>query len=235
MPILTAADNLLLGATAVNRVYAGAKKVWPPNYLDAVVGSASTPDPGPLPAQCIWVYKVRNTLPVTIGVVAAQYEADPNRSWLVRRAVNGTITLTMPTSAGTSSGARTYTTSNVPQRLPTGGDEILANSFDETVATVRMWRVDATGAWVADASNGTVLSPQVTFDSTSVVRIGRFATSTPWIGRIYWVELRTGLDPRAGTLVWRFDASEYPGTGTTFTDARGRVWTLSAANSIVVP
>jgi len=47
-------------------------------------------------------------------------------------------------------------------------------------------------------------------------------------GRIYWAQLEK-LD---GTVIWRFDATEYPGTGTSYTDPRGRVWTLSNANAI---
>lgn len=40
------------------------------------------------------------------------------------------------------------------------------------------------------------------------------------------------LQPVASQLLWKFDASEYPGTGTSYTDPRGRAWTLTAANSI---
>ena len=51
-------------------------------------------------------------------------------------------------------------------------------------------------------------------------------------GRIYSVEMRTGLDPTQGKVLWRFDATEYPGSGTTYTDPRGRVWTLANAGVI---
>lgn len=39
--------------------------------------------------------------------------------------------------------------------------------------------------------------------------------------------------PQADAVVWRFDASDYPGTGTSYVDPRGRTWTLSAAGAIV--
>ena len=73
----------------------------------------------------------------------------------------------------------------------------------------------------------------IPFDSTGVVRVGAHTVSTePWLGRIYSVELRTGLDPLAGAVLWRFDADDYPGTGTVYTDPRGRTWTLTSASAI---
>lgn len=235
MPILTAADSLRLGATAVNRVYAGAKKVWPPNYLDASIGSCSTPDPGVPPQQCVWVFKVIGSTGV-IGTLCSQYEVDPNRSWLIRRQATGTMTANLVPAAGTAASSRAITTATVPAIPPKAVPEVLALALDQDVTNCRMWRQDNAGAWVADATPSATISPLPLFDSTTVMRIGTFsATSTPWVGRIYWIELRTGLDPAAGTLLWRFDASEYPGTGTSWTDARGRVWTLITASSIVVP
>ena len=53
-----------------------------------------------------------------------------------------------------------------------------------------------------------------------------------WGGRIHYVELRTGLNPAAGSVLWRFDANDYPGTGTVYTDPRGRTWTLTSAAAI---
>jgi hypothetical protein len=55
-----------------------------------------------------------------------------------------------------------------------------------------------------------------------------------WNGSIYWVEQRKGIVPGQGELVWRFDASEYPGTGTTWPDPRGRQWTAVGTDTMVV-
>ena len=41
----------------------------------------------------------------------------------------------------------------------------------------------------------------------------------------------TIVQPQPDSLIWRCDPSEYK-TGLTWTDARGRVWTLSAAGAI---
>ena len=234
MPILTAADSLRLGATPLNRVYAGTTKVWPANYLDAEVGTASTPDPGPpLPSQCVFVFRVLGTT-TALGSLCSQYEVDPQRSWLIRRnQTNGAFTVNLVPSAGTAASSKAMTTST-PYTPPTTVAETLAVSIDQSVASTRIWRIGADGAWVADAAvTGVSVGP--IFDSSTVIRIGSFsANATPWTGRIYWIEQRDGLDPAAGNLIWRFDASEYR-SGTGWTDARGRVWTLINANSIIVP
>lgn len=54
--------------------------------------------------------------------------------------------------------------------------------------------------------------------------------------RIYWAQLEQ-LNAAANPIatLWRFDAAEYPGTGLAYTDPRGRVWSLSASGSIVLP
>ena len=235
MPVLTNADNLCLGAIPVNRVYAGATKVWPPNYLNAEVSTASSPDPGPLPSQCVFVWRAQGTN-TALGSLCSQYEADPQRAWLIRRNnASGRMTVNLVVD-GTSANAPSMSTVSAPASIPpTATPEVLAVAIDHAVASCRMWRTNVAGVLVADASAGT-MAPVAPFDSNTVIRIGSFAAaSTPWIGRIYWVELRTGLDPRAGTLIWRFDASEYR-SGTTFTDARGRVWTLTnSGNGLVVP
>jgi hypothetical protein len=42
----------------------------------------------------------------------------------------------------------------------------------------------------------------------------------------------TVVQPQADQVVWRFDAEDYPGTGLSYVDPRGRTWTLSAAGAI---
>ena len=53
-------------------------------------------------------------------------------------------------------------------------------------------------------------------------------------GRIYWAKLEQ-LDAGGNVVatLWKFDPNERTGTGTTYTDPRGRVWTLTNANAIV--
>jgi hypothetical protein len=43
---------------------------------------------------------------------------------------------------------------------------------------------------------------------------------------------QTSITPGGPGTYWRFDANDYPGTGTTYTDPRGKVWTLTTAAAI---
>lgn len=42
----------------------------------------------------------------------------------------------------------------------------------------------------------------------------------------------TIVQPQADVMAWRFDVNEYPGAGTSYTDPRGRVWTLTSDTTI---
>ena len=75
--------------------------------------------------------------------------------------------------------------------------------------------------------------PSIAAPDAMLIGVAYDWSTWPWDGRIYSVELRTGLDPIGGALLWRFDGDDYPGTGTTYVDPRGRTWTLSAAGAIV--
>ena len=73
---------------------------------------------------------------------------------------------------------------------------------------------------------------------TGIVHSGKPLDIVPlwdWDGRVYWVEVRSGLDPAGGTVLWRFDADTYPGSGTSYKDHQGRTWTLTNTTAIRVP
>ena len=75
------------------------------------------------------------------------------------------------------------------------------------------------------------------FNAATPLEIGaqHVGTYHVWDGRIYWVEMRTGLNPTAGTLLWRFDANDYPGFGVgSYTDPRGRPWTVTGHGAITL-
>jgi hypothetical protein len=88
--------------------------------------------------------------------------------------------------------------------------------------------------WTNVGGGGTIASAFNFFDSTASITIGGLAGGSlyQWDGRIYSVEMRTGVVPGAGSVVWRFDAEDYPGTGTSYVDPRGRTWTLTTASAI---
>jgi hypothetical protein len=84
--------------------------------------------------------------------------------------------------------------------------------------------------WIEQGVDSWWQDPLVPYNSPEPVDIGRerFDWSVPgdgW-GRVYWAEMRTGVVPGEGTLLWRFDASERTGTEAYFTDPRGRQWLL---------
>ena len=61
---------------------------YEPGYLTPTVGIVSTPDPGPLPAECTFVVTIRK--PVSGGDCALVSQDDPSsRSWVIMRSPGG--------------------------------------------------------------------------------------------------------------------------------------------------
>ena len=83
------------------------------------------------------------------------------------------------------------------------------------------------GTTAIDINESNVTTPgQATFAAAAG---GEFYTNqTPG-----WQVVRNSMVvPQPNRLIWRFDPAEYPGSGTNYTDPRGRTWTLSAAGAI---
>jgi hypothetical protein len=171
-------------------------------YLNAVVGTATTPDPGPLPREHCFIFKVRG--PDLAGnanqTVVAQYDADSQRSWLLRRSeTSGAFSFGM-TPNGTAAGNLLR---NVNAVAPTGADEWLAMAvkLNDGSNICRLTSYSSTNGttWTPLTSDFNSGASVVPFDSNAVVRIGAYTTTgDTWNGRIYSVEARTGLDPAAG-------------------------------------
>lgn len=202
------------------------------HYLDASVGRAFMADPGVLPQPCVFVAKVLG--PVTAGgvtnhTIVAQYDADPQRAWLLRRTeVTGAIVVTF-TPTGNAAGA---TSRSVVGAAPTQGDEWIAISIQQTGSTILTAYRSNDGVTYTQTGTRTDAAV-IPFDSNGSVRIGAYtAAQEIFDGRIYSVELRTGTNPTAGTVQWRFNADDYPGTGTSYVDPRGQTWTLTTATAI---
>jgi len=196
-------------------------------YLTATVGTVTTPDPGPLPAQHCFVFKIRLT--AGYGIVAAQFD---NWGWYSWKLLHATNAIDLTTTGDGEGAAAT----SIPVAVPTStSDRLLAVAVTLDDAGTRRhtsWHHDGS----AFAEFATVTGPELgVHDSPDVVRIGAWggvpgADNFP--GRIYSVELRSGLDPNAGTVLWRFDANDWPGSGTSYVDPRGRTWTLTSAAAI---
>ena len=206
-------------------------------FLNAPVGTASTPDPGLMPTDgFVLVLKSRgpastagnNFSPVSQNIAA------PQSSWhLARGGSNGNTTLsTFP--SGTSSPRNDRPLSAAVAAVDRVNPQYWAVSLVMTTGVSQTYYSTNQGVSYSSITpqTGTATS---TFDSTDPVRIGAAATpALAWDDRIYWVELRTGIDPLAGTLLWRFDAAEHI-SGTSWVDARGKTWTVTSAAAVVHP
>ena len=199
-------------------------------YLTPTVGTATTPDPGVPPNDCTFVYKVRANLAGPDQNIVAQFEGAPNNSWGLHTSPNEPSVYWYTSNNGTN--LTLAGTITVP-RIFTAVDEWHSLSVSSTTLTGRK-SIDGGVTWT---QIGTTPNTQPTlFDSSSVMRVGLGAGGLGvYQGRIYSVELRSGLDPAAGSVLWKFDANDYPGTGTSYTDPRGRTWTLTSASAITKP
>lgn len=212
-------------------------------YLTPTVSTVTTPDPGVLPPDDgVLLFKIRGPLTASEGSVAGQMAGTPNDGWEIRRGYTfGTLYPDRIAwiDAEVGGPAGTVYVSHVAGAPPTGKDEIIAMAWHwDAVAKQRRLTVSM-------SPDGMTWSPLpsrlwnaigATLDSPAVLRIGGTTTSTGiFNGRIYWVEMRTGTNPAAGDLLWRFDAADYPGTGTSWTDPRGRTWTMSTSTAITRP
>lgn len=237
---LNTAAKVYAGTVAATAVYQGATKVWPSTpaaYLDALIGTVTTPDPGTLPNQCVFVFKVRGPTASTYNTPFSQAQNTNQWSWqFFRLASNGSLSWNL-FPAGTATGQSSNSLST--QAVTAGQDETLAlaltidNGAGRQIARTHRRTGTTWTPLTADTDAGPAIVP---FDGTDPIRIGAYRTNqSPFNGRIYSVELRAGVDPAAGAVLWRFDANEYPGTGLSYVDPRGRTWTLTAANAIVKP
>ena len=183
-----------------------------PGYLTATVGTVTTPDPGPLPRECVFVFTARQDLVSTDGCIVSQ-DVDPQRSWDLGRVTWSAPDVWVWTSFtdGTGGGYSPVgtTTGGAPS---TGEVETYAVSVDQNSAGLRRlvtYRPDNDGGWTQ--VGGPVTAPLLAlYDSSAVIQIGghyQVVGGTKWPGRIYSVELRHGLDPAGEDEPWLVEGS----------------------------
>lgn len=220
--------------------YWNSGEVWGDSiaYLDPTVGIASTPDPVTLPNEYIMVARVEGPIDTVYArMIAAQYPADPNASWYLRRwGTNGNLGMAI-TPDGTNASAKSIASETIPIVPGVPRTIAIAIQRDNGTGGTAAWTKyldESTNTW-KDGGNIAItqLNP---FDSTGAVQIGQRGVNTydRYDSPIYWVECRTGLYPDAGTVLWRFDPSDCPTGATSWTDpVSQKVWTVTNPAAIV--
>jgi hypothetical protein len=214
----------------------------PGPYLYPANGAVWTNSPPPPPSGgYVLLFKTRGPTKANTSdrVIAGQYDVSGQYSWMIARRSWSTNQLVAQTSADGSSGTAVQRgDSNTPLPIPLA-DECFAAAYFPATSQVATWKSTDNGAtWTlfSTSASSTAVTPFQT--STDPLRIGMVYGNTayyPFDGRIYWVEMRDGTDPNAGARQWRFDASEYPGSGTSYVDPRGRTWNIDRPEAIKIP
>lgn len=191
-------------------------------YLSLGAGTATTPDT----ANMTIAGRVRLTVSVRIDTVTAgQFppivgKYPTKREYMIYAfgATNGLVSMStmQPDNTNTVDWI-------IRQPFPYGERHTYGSEFTPGNSGVVVIYDDTRASLTA----GSLPTPPNTADPVTV----GFASYIT--GRLYWAQLET-LDGAGNVtgLVWRFDPTEYPGTGTVFTDPRGRVWTLTSAAAI---
>ena len=229
-----------LGTTAISKVMHGTNLIWQPlpPHLVPTVGIVSTPDPGLIPTECVVVAKFYVTAwndSINTDIV---YHGNGGGSMAWRWAFyGGLLYAQIYPDAWTGRPDWSANSTDLTNAGVTPGHDIwMAVTFDldngAGAIAVRPY-VSTNGTTYTPIAATTTQTPNVTntFDTADPLRVGG---NDKLNGRIYWAELRSGLNPVAGTIQWRFDAAEYPGTGLSYVDPRGKTWTLSNASAIVL-
>ena len=203
-------------------------------YLDPVVGYASTPDMASL-VVADFVLTARAILPAATGAnrfLACQWPTGPSSDqcflWYITTA--GIMQMTLRNYDITQPSAAILTAAEV-NAFGAGPVYIGVRCRASTGRIAALTSTDGI-VWTEVGTPVTTLAWLQTINSTVALHIGsRSVTGADRFNqRIYWVEMRAGLNPGAGSLRFRFDSSE--ASGTSWTDPRGVPWSLSAAGAI---
>ena len=180
-----------------------------PPYLVPTTGTVTTPDPGPLPGECVVVCKVRGPkVGGASNAIAGQFELANTRSWVIRRDLagpGGFILSTSPDGAAiVNLSANSQTVSSSP--------ELLALSVRLANRQLTTWRSLDNGATFQQLAQSAPGAAITLFDTSLPVRIGASNYMGTWDDRIYSVELRTGLNPSVGGAQWTPGYITFPTT-----------------------
>jgi len=216
-----------------------------PPRLDPAVGRVTTADPGGLPDIFTVFMRVSGPHTATGGPIVTHGDVTTGPGWEIGRWPNTVINpggLYFQWNDGTGPRLLEITTTTVDEGL--GEDDDNWNDIAITInrdggfghSVVSGWYSDNKGlSWIL-AEQRSVSDPVVAmFDPAVPVQIGGTDT-LGFDGTIAQVALVDGATPQTANIVWWFDAGEYPFSPlvpTTWTDARGRDWTVTDAAAML--
>ena len=180
----------------------------------------------------------RQSHPVIAGQAATAAVAD--QVWRVTRIITNPV-------SSTPTGVRFNTWDGVaagphidpaPLRPHFPDDMVDALSVDLTAKRTWRWTAPAvplpgpdTAVWTEASAQEwpTMVTPQALAANIVIGSANPSSAAWPsvWNGSIYWVEMRAGLAPGQGRVLWRWDAAEYNAAALAlldWTDPRGRTW-----------
>lgn len=204
-------------------------------WLTPTVGTVSTPDVAPsmaLTSPFRMTFKVRpDFVANTVDkFLAGQWiGAATVQEWFLASRATGMV-FGVYNSAGVRQDASVMTTAQQTAALPQGVDTYVRVVFIPASGATGYYSTDGS-TWTAARTHPFVMTPR---DSVVPLVVGAHIPAGPlWSNRIYWAQMER-LDPEGNPtgVVWRFDANDYPGAGTSYVDPRGRTWTLTNAAAI---
>ena len=202
-------------------------------YLTPTVGLVSSPDPGPITTDLTLTARIRKTDFTTSAYIATH--PDAWTLWFY----DGYLIFSHISNTGVNSTEYVMTPEQTLASFPPGQDLRIGVKFQRNDGTGRTQAVAITSAdgitWTPIGGPPVWATPNPAVTAFADVAGPMYVGSPiPLVDRIYSAEMRTGLNPTGGTLLWRFDANDYSGVGTSYTDPRNRTWTLSSAASITL-
>jgi phage tail-like protein len=210
-----------------------------PGFLTPGTGSATTPNFAgtAINADMVWVAKIRKNNINGVGKIASKYLASAVYAWeWYIDSVTFEMKMSLANAAGSAQTPYTLLDATTWLDLPINTDLWLAYWID--VSTGGSWYQGVSISYDGYTYTpiGTTITTAGAYTSvgnTALINVGNTSggTTRSFDGIIYWAEQRTGTNPKAGNIVWRFDANDYAGS-TPFTDPRGKVWTLAAPTAI---
>jgi hypothetical protein len=208
------------------------------SYLTPSVSVAQTTDQSAFfPTDFTIVAKVRKPAFGSTMTIASQSAlVNLDIGWRFGFNAGGALIYDYSTTGTSLNGTMGTLASSVWAGIPTGTPIYVAFSFDNNTTSYTyggFWSLDGV-TWNGPSGGGTVGStPPAFFNSTSNIRIGAYTSSNAdmFSQGIDWVEVRSGLTPTAGTVIWRFDAADWS-SGTSWTDARSHTWLVSTGSAI---